>query len=173
MHHTLCCLAFFHLTFLHRCSNHFPLSRKTDFASSSILTVWHKPIHRTDKMAQQSLLALSNGSSSSNGPLSSHLSGSLNASARPNGGGTPKQSIERGASWSYNETRILLSLWGQDMVQRQLTNSKRTRHVWEKIAERIKEHGYERTPGKKNYFYCQFEGVFWFPCFYLFVIKTG
>ncbi|OTF81918.1 hypothetical protein BLA29_011167 [Euroglyphus maynei] len=31
------------------------------------------------------------------------------------------------------------------MVQRQLTNSKRTRHVWEKIAERIREHGYERT----------------------------
>lgn len=56
--------------------------------------------------------------------------------------------IERGASWSYNETRILLSLWGQDMVQRQLTNSKRTRHVWEKIAERIREHGFERTAGK-------------------------
>jgi len=53
--------------------------------------------------------------------------------------------IERGASWSYNETRILLSLWGQDMVQRQLTNSKRTRHVWEKIAERIREHGFDRT----------------------------
>lgn len=56
--------------------------------------------------------------------------------------------IERGASWSYNETRILLSLWGQDMVQRQLTNSKRTRHVWEKIAERIREHGFERTAGE-------------------------
>jgi len=57
-----------------------------------------------------------------------------------------KPVIERGASWSFNETRILLSLWGQDMVQRQLTNSKRTRHVWEKIAEKIKEHGFERTP---------------------------
>jgi len=34
--------------------------------------------------------------------------------------------IERGASWSYNETRILLSLW-------------------EKIAERIREHGFDRT----------------------------
>lgn len=57
-----------------------------------------------------------------------------------------KPSIERGASWSLNETRILLSLWGQDIVQRQFTNSKRTRQVWEKIAERIREHGYERTP---------------------------
>ncbi|XP_053201111.1 uncharacterized protein LOC128386146 isoform X2 [Panonychus citri] len=60
-------------------------------------------------------------------------------------GSSIKPTIERGASWSYSETRILLSLWGQDLVQRQLTNSKRTRHVWEKIAERIKEHGYERT----------------------------
>ena len=59
--------------------------------------------------------------------------------------GSMKPTIERGASWSYSETRILLSLWGQDMVQRQLTNSKRTRHVWEKIAERIKEHGFDRT----------------------------
>lgn len=63
-------------------------------------------------------------------------------------GSSIKPTIERGASWSYSETRILLSLWGQDLVQRQLTNSKRTRHVWEKIAERIKEHGYERTAGK-------------------------
>lgn len=62
-----------------------------------------------------------------------------------NESGTPKPVIERGASWSYNETRILLSLWGQDMVQRQLTNSKRTRHVWEKIAEKIKEYGFQRT----------------------------
>ncbi|XP_053212941.1 uncharacterized protein LOC128396392 isoform X2 [Panonychus citri] len=57
-----------------------------------------------------------------------------------------KPSIERGASWSLHETRILLSLWGQDMVQRQFTNSKRTRQVWEKIAERIRDHGWERTP---------------------------
>jgi len=62
--------------------------------------------------------------------------------------GSVRPVIERGASWSYNETRILLSLWGQDMVQRQLTNSKRTRHVWEKIAERIREHGFERTAGE-------------------------
>lgn len=33
------------------------------------------------------------------------------------------------------------------MVQRQLTNSKRTRHVWEKIAEKIKEFGFQRSAG--------------------------
>ncbi|KAI2809284.1 hypothetical protein BLOT_000431 [Blomia tropicalis] len=53
--------------------------------------------------------------------------------------------IERRASWTYSETKILLSLWGQNMVQRQLANSKRTRHVWEKISERIKENGYDRN----------------------------
>lgn len=58
---------------------------------------------------------------------------------------TTKPIIERGASWGFGETKLLLALWSQDMVQRQLTNSKRTRHVWEKIAERIREHGYERT----------------------------
>ncbi|KAI1290242.1 Zinc finger and SCAN domain-containing protein 29 [Halotydeus destructor] len=71
---------------------------------------------------------------------------SQSANSTPQGGNQPNRPvIERGASWSFNETRILLSLWGQDMVQRQLTNSKRTRHVWEKIAERIREHGFERT----------------------------
>ena len=66
-------------------------------------------------------------------------------------GATPKPVIERGASWSYNETRILLSLWGQDMVQRQLTNSKRTRHVWVKIAEKIGEFGFQRTAGNCSF----------------------
>lgn len=76
-------------------------------------------------------------------------------SQQPGGeGATPKPVIERGASWSYNETRILLSLWGQDMVQRQLTNSKRTRHVWVKIAEKIGEFGFQRTAGNLRVFVC-------------------
>lgn len=76
---------------------------------------------------------------------SSHQGGSQ---GNGNGSQSTRPVIERGASWSYNETRILLSLWGQDMVQRQLTNSKRTRHVWEKIADKIREHGFERTAGE-------------------------
>ena len=64
-----------------------------------------------------------------------------------NGSAFAKPAIERGASWSFGETQILLGLWSQDLVQRQLTNSKRTRHVWEKIAERIRESGYDRTAG--------------------------
>lgn len=80
-----------------------------------------------------------------NGKQSSNVAQMLAQNASNTEGGTPKPVIERGASWSYNETRILLSLWGQDMVQRQLTNSKRTRHVWEKIAEKIKEFGFQRS----------------------------
>lgn len=79
---------------------------------------------------------------------SSHNGSSQNGNGNGNGSQSSRPVIERGASWSYNETRILLSLWGQDMVQRQLTNSKRTRHVWEKIADRIREHGFERTAGE-------------------------
>lgn len=100
----------------------------------------------------------SNGVHSSLSNGSQHVNGSGNnsptQSQSPNGSqqnhhhSTNKGTIERGASWSYNETRLLLSLWGQDMVQRQLTNSKRTKHVWEKIAEKIREHGFERKSGK-------------------------
>ena len=96
-------------------------------------------------MAAAQFVALNNynlqqlSQQSSNGSQQGNGNNSQSSSSRP--------VIERGASWSYNETRILLSLWGQDMVQRQLTNSKRTRHVWEKIAERIREHGFERTAG--------------------------
>ena len=56
-----------------------------------------------------------------------------------------KPAMERGASWSYSETKALLSFWGQDLVQRQLTNSKRTRHVWASIADHINKLGYQRT----------------------------
>ncbi|KAH9423500.1 hypothetical protein DERP_003781 [Dermatophagoides pteronyssinus] len=68
-----------------------------------------------------------------------------NTNATNTSTGSTKPIIERGASWAFGETKLLLALWSQDMVQRQLTNSKRTRHVWEKIAERIREHGYDRT----------------------------
>lgn len=57
-----------------------------------------------------------------------------------------KPIIERGASWTIEETKMLLSLWGHDMVQRQSSNKKRTKKVYEKISERFIDRGYERTP---------------------------
>lgn len=56
-----------------------------------------------------------------------------------------KTIIERGASWTLDETKLLLSLWGQDFVQRQATNTKRTKEVYEKISEKFNSKGYERT----------------------------
>lgn len=57
-----------------------------------------------------------------------------------------KTIIERGASWSMEETKLLLLLWGQDIVQRQATNTKRTKEVYERIAERFSQNGHTRTP---------------------------
>lgn len=56
-----------------------------------------------------------------------------------------KTIIERGASWTLDETKLLLALWGQDLVQRQATKAKRTREVYEKMSERFNQNGYERT----------------------------
>lgn len=83
-----------------------------------------------------------------NGQNGSANTNNTNAATTNTSSGSTKPIIERGASWAFGETKLLLALWSQDMVQRQLTNSKRTRHVWEKIAERIREHGYDRTAGK-------------------------
>lgn len=56
-----------------------------------------------------------------------------------------KTIIERGASWTLEETKLLLSLWGQDLVQRKVTCQKRTKEVYEKISEKFNQNGYERT----------------------------
>lgn len=57
-----------------------------------------------------------------------------------------KTIIERGASWTLEETKLLLSLWGQDLIQRQSTNAKRSKEVYEKISEKFSQNGFERTP---------------------------
>lgn len=56
-----------------------------------------------------------------------------------------KTIIERGASWCVEETRLLLSLWGEDLVLRQASNTKRTKECYERIAEKLLHSGFERT----------------------------
>lgn len=56
-----------------------------------------------------------------------------------------KTIIERGASWTLEETKLLLALWGQDLVHRKESNMKRTKEVYEKIAEKFNQSGFERT----------------------------
>jgi hypothetical protein len=57
-----------------------------------------------------------------------------------------KTIIERGASWTLEETKLLLSLWGQDHIARKDTTHKRTKEVYEKISEKFNQSGFERTP---------------------------
>lgn len=56
-----------------------------------------------------------------------------------------KTIIERGASWTLEETKLLLRLWGKDLVERQSSGTKRTKEVYEKIADKFNESGHERT----------------------------
>lgn len=58
---------------------------------------------------------------------------------------TNKTIIERGASWTLEETRLLLNLWGQDMLLRNETKAKRTKEVYEKISKEFNDNGFERT----------------------------
>lgn len=56
-----------------------------------------------------------------------------------------KTIIERGASWTLEETKLLLRLWGKDLVERQSSGAKRTKEVYERIADKFMEIGHERT----------------------------
>lgn len=56
-----------------------------------------------------------------------------------------KNIIERGASWTLEETKLLLLLWGQDLVSRQSTNTKRTKETYDRISDKFAQNGYERT----------------------------
>lgn len=75
-------------------------------------------------------------------------------SSSSNGDAGLKPAVEACASWRYRETGLLLYLWGQDSVQRELLNAKRSRHVWQQIAQQLCEQGYDRTAGR-----------FWFRVF--------
>ena len=50
-----------------------------------------------------------------------------------------------GAGWSVDETRALISVWGQANVQSQLDGVMRNRVIFERIARDMEELGYERT----------------------------
>ena len=49
------------------------------------------------------------------------------------------------AGWSEEETSVLISIWGAANVQQQLDSVTRNRHIYEKIANDMAEHGYHKT----------------------------
>ena len=48
-------------------------------------------------------------------------------------------------SWTNDETKTLLSIWGDETVQRRLDSAHRNRDIYQAIARDMEEQGYERT----------------------------
>lgn len=51
----------------------------------------------------------------------------------------------RKMTWSYQETRTLLGIWGEDGVQQTLRGCLKNRHVFDYIAGKMCDHGFVRT----------------------------
>ena len=50
----------------------------------------------------------------------------------------------RGASWGESETKMLIGVWGEEKIKAELGGRTRTKQVFEKIAQRMVEGGYNR-----------------------------
>ena len=49
-----------------------------------------------------------------------------------------------GISWTDNEVRVLIGLWGESDVQEELDVAVRNKVVYEEIAKKMREQGYNR-----------------------------
>ena len=50
----------------------------------------------------------------------------------------------RGTTWSEEEVKVLLAIWGDEKVQCELDGAKRKHPLHEKIAKQLNEKGYHR-----------------------------
>ena len=48
-------------------------------------------------------------------------------------------------SWSTEETRTLISFWGEESIQSKLDKAHRNRDVFERIAHEMSDLGYEKS----------------------------
>jgi len=48
-------------------------------------------------------------------------------------------------SWSVEETKALIAVWGQESVQNQLERVHRNRDVYQRISMELEEYGYEKS----------------------------
>ena len=55
----------------------------------------------------------------------------------------PGKTMARGAGWSNEATRALISLWGEANVQEKLNGVSRNRTIYEGIAEGMREAGHD------------------------------
>ena len=50
----------------------------------------------------------------------------------------------RGATWADKEVKALLTIWGDSKIQEELDGAVRNKVVFERIAKKLQEQGYER-----------------------------
>ena len=50
----------------------------------------------------------------------------------------------RGSSWSDNEVRTLIAIWGEDNIQEELDGAVRNQVIFNNIATKMQQKGYER-----------------------------
>lgn len=65
------------------------------------------------------------------------------------GGGTKNQHA-RNPNFETEETKLLIELWGDPKVQKTLITSHKKHPVIAELAERMREHGYHRSPEEIN-----------------------
>ena len=57
---------------------------------------------------------------------------------------TAATTTSRGYSWSDNEVRTLIAIWGEDNIQEELYGAIRDRVIFDNIATKMRQKGYER-----------------------------
>ena len=50
----------------------------------------------------------------------------------------------RSSTWGEDEVKVLIAIWGDEKVQKELDGPKRKPMLHEKIAKNLQEHGYNR-----------------------------
>lgn len=54
-------------------------------------------------------------------------------------------SLVMAASWTTEEIRALVSVWGQESIQSELEGVQRNRTIYQRIARELKDQGYDKT----------------------------
>ena len=53
--------------------------------------------------------------------------------------------VKMATGWTYDQTKALISIWGQEDVQRELDGVIRNRTIYEKVASELRKVGVEKT----------------------------
>lgn len=65
-------------------------------------------------------------------------------------GGGMKKPHARNPNFETEETKLLISLWGDPKIQKTLITTHKKHPVIAKLAEKMREHGYHRSPEEIN-----------------------